>query len=97
MFGFSGDKALRNVQQFSGGEKSRLALASIIWKKPHILLLDEPTNHLDLMMREALNFALQAYQGAIVLVSHDRFLMRCLVDEYWLVHNGRATIFKRRY
>lgn len=87
-FGFSGDRVHDKVGIFSGGEKSRLALALIIWKKPNLLLLDEPTNHLDMEMRDALGFALQTFQGAVVLVSHDRFLVRSTMDKLILVANN---------
>lgn len=93
LFGFSSDKALRTTENLSGGEKARLALAKIFWQRPHLLLLDEPTNHLDLLMRNALTLALEAYQGAIVLVSHDRFLLRSIVDELWLVNEGTVSVF----
>jgi len=79
-FGFSGDKALEPVAPFSGGEKSRLALALLIWKRPNLLLLDEPTNHLDLEMRQALAVALQDFTGAMIVVSHDRHLLRVSTD-----------------
>lgn len=84
-FGFSNEQALASVAPFSGGEKSRLALALLIWQKPNLLLLDEPTNHLDLEMREALTLALQSYQGAMVIVSHDRHLLRSCTDSLILV------------
>lgn len=84
-FGFSNEQALASVAPFSGGEKSRLALALLIWQKPNLLLLDEPTNHLDLEMREALTLALQSYQGAMVIVSHDRHLLRSCTDSLMLV------------
>ncbi|MDN3637902.1 ATP-binding cassette domain-containing protein [Simiduia curdlanivorans] len=92
-FGFHGDLALATVRPFSGGEKARLALAIIAWQKPNLLLLDEPTNHLDLEMRHALTVALQAFEGAVVVVSHDRHLLRNTVEEFWLVHQGRVEIF----
>ncbi len=92
-FNFRGDDALNPITTFSGGEKSRLALALLIWKKPNILLLDEPTNHLDREMREALTQALQTYEGAIVLVSHDRHLLRSTCDELFLVENGAVDVF----
>ncbi len=79
---------------FSGGEKARLALALIVWRKPDVLLLDEPTNHLDLEMREALTLALNEYEGAVVLVSHDRHLLRATVDELYLVADGRVQPFE---
>ena len=92
-FGFSGNKVLEPVSHFSGGEKSRLALALIVWQKPNLLLLDEPTNHLDLEMRNALSIALQEYQGAMILVSHDRFLVRTTTDQLLLVADGELQDF----
>ncbi|OGT29899.1 MAG: hypothetical protein A3E87_09155 [Gammaproteobacteria bacterium RIFCSPHIGHO2_12_FULL_35_23] len=92
-FGFSGEMALKPVRTFSGGEKARLVLALIIWQKPNLLLLDEPTNHLDMAMREALTIALQSYEGALVVVAHDKHLLRCTVDEFWLVHNQKISAF----
>ena len=92
-FAFSGDDAARNVATFSGGEKARLALALLIWQRPHLLLLDEPTNHLDLRMRDALTLALQDFAGAVVLVSHDRHLLRATSDRLLLVDAGRVTPF----
>ncbi|MCL2524986.1 MAG: ATP-binding cassette domain-containing protein [Betaproteobacteria bacterium] len=92
-FDFRGDMATRAVEPFSGGEKSRLALALLIRSKPNLLLLDEPTNHLDLEMREALTFALQDYEGGMVVVSHDRHLLRACADELLLVANGGVTSF----
>ncbi|MBS0299015.1 MAG: ATP-binding cassette domain-containing protein [Proteobacteria bacterium] len=89
-FGLGGDGENRPVASFSGGEKSRLALALLAWQKPHLLLLDEPTNHLDLDMRDALTLALEAYTGAVVLVSHDRSLVRAVADELWLMADGQA-------
>ena len=89
-FGFNGDRALEPVAPFSGGEKARLALALLIWQRPNLLLLDEPTNHLDLDMRHALTLALQDYQGALIVVSHDRHLLRTVTDEFLLVAEGRA-------
>lgn len=91
-FGLGGDHEDRSVATFSGGEKSRLALAMLAWRKPHFLLLDEPTNHLDLDMRDALTLALEAYTGAVVLVSHDRSLVRAVADELWLVADGQAQL-----
>lgn len=93
-FGFHGELALAQVRPFSGGEKARLALAIIAWQRPNLLLLDEPTNHLDLEMRHALTVALQAYEGAVVVVSHDRHLLRNTVEEFWLVHQGKVDIFE---
>jgi ATP-binding cassette subfamily F protein 3 len=92
-FNFHGDKALEPIRPFSGGEKARLALAIIVWQRPNLLLLDEPTNHLDLEMRYALTVALQAYAGALVVISHDRHLLRNTVDEFYLVANGRVEPF----
>jgi len=87
-FNFHGDEALSPIRSFSGGEKARVALAVITWQKPNLLLLDEPTNHLDLEMRQALTMALQNFEGAIVVVSHDRHLLRNTVDDFWLVCDG---------
>jgi len=87
-FDFHGDEALTPIRSFSGGEKARVALAVIAWQKPNLLLLDEPTNHLDLEMRQALTMALQNFEGAIVVVSHDRHLLRNTVDDFWLVCDG---------
>lgn len=90
-YGFSGERADEPVGQFSGGEKARVALALIAWQQPNVLLLDEPTNHLDLEVRDSLNFALQGYEGAVVLVSHDRYLLNNTADTFWWVHDGRVT------
>ncbi len=92
-FGLAADSEDRPVASFSGGEKSRLALALLAWQKPHLLLLDEPTNHLDLDMRDALTIALEEYTGAVVIVSHDRSLIRAVADELWLVADGEAKLF----
>ncbi|MCC6133827.1 MAG: ATP-binding cassette domain-containing protein [Candidatus Contendobacter sp.] len=92
-FGFVGERALDPVAPFSGGEKARLALALLIWQRPNLLLLDEPTNHLDLDMRHALTLALQDYSGALIVVSHDRHLLRTVTDEWLLVAEGRAQLF----
>ena len=92
-FDFRGDMALAPVAPFSGGEKARLALALLVWQRPNLILLDEPTNHLDLEMRHALTLALQEYEGAIVLVSHDRHLLRTTADSLWLVANDRVQPF----
>ncbi|MBK1680429.1 ATP-binding cassette domain-containing protein [Rhodocyclus tenuis] len=92
-FDFRGDMATLPCGRFSGGEKSRLALALLIWCRPNLLLLDEPTNHLDLEMREALNLALQEYEGGVVLVSHDRHLLRTTADRLLLVADGGVTPF----
>ncbi|WP_320823783.1 ABC-F family ATP-binding cassette domain-containing protein [Reinekea sp.] len=87
-FGFSGARADEPVKNFSGGEKARVALALIAWQKPNLLLLDEPTNHLDLEMRDSLNLALQQYEGAVILVSHDRYLLNSTAEQFWWVRNG---------
>ena len=88
-FGWQGDRVFEPVKNFSGGEKVRLALAMIALQKPNLLLLDEPTNHLDLEARHALTRALQEFQGAVIVISHDRHLLRQVVDQYWLVADGR--------
>ncbi|PJG85498.1 ABC transporter ATP-binding protein [Conservatibacter flavescens] len=93
-FAFHGDKVHQTVHHFSGGEKARLVLALIIWQRPNLLLLDEPTNHLDLDMRQALTEALVDYQGSLVIVSHDRHLLRNTVDEFYLVHDKQVEEFK---
>jgi ATP-binding cassette subfamily F protein 3 len=87
-FGFSGDAALSSVERFSGGEKARLVLALLVYQRPNVLLLDEPTNHLDLEMRHALTMALQEFGGAMVIVSHDRFLLRSVTDRWLMVADG---------
>lgn len=90
-FGFAGEAADASVERFSGGERARLVLATLLWKRPNLLLLDEPTNHLDLDMRDALARALQDYAGALVTVSHDRHLLATTTDELWLVNAGTVT------
>ncbi|WP_443091124.1 ABC transporter ATP-binding protein [Basfia succiniciproducens] len=92
-FAFHGDKVKDPVKQFSGGEKARLVLALIVWQRPNLLLLDEPTNHLDLDMRQALTEALVDYQGSLVVVSHDRHLLRNTVEEFYLVHDKQVEEF----
>ena len=92
-FRFSGDQALSPVGPMSGGEKARLSLALIAWNKPNLLVLDEPTNHLDMETREALTVALSSYEGAVLLVSHDRHLLRASCDELWLVRDGKLSEF----
>ena len=92
-FGFKGDDAFGKVANYSGGEKARLALALVAWQKPNLLLLDEPTNHLDLEMREALTQALASFEGTVILVSHDRHLLRATVDEFWRVADHRVEPF----
>ncbi|EPT0360165.1 ABC transporter ATP-binding protein [Enterobacter cloacae] len=92
-FGFQGDKVTENTERFSGGEKARLVLALIVWQRPNLLLLDEPTNHLDLDMRQALTEALIEFEGALVVVSHDRHLIRSTTDDLYLVHDGKVEPF----
>ena len=90
-FNFKGERAKEVIGPFSGGEKARLALAMVVWQDPNVLILDEPTNHLDLEMRHALAMALQGYTGAIVLVSHDRHLLRHVTESLWLVDDGKIS------
>jgi ATP-binding cassette subfamily F protein 3 len=90
---FSGAMATSLIGPMSGGEKARCALALIAWKRPNVLVLDEPTNHLDMETREALTVALSSYEGALILVSHDRHLLRATVNQLWLVHDGRVGPF----
>src|SRR5688572_8601955 len=92
-FGFRGDRVFEAIGPFSGGEKARLVLALLSYLRPNLLLLDEPTNHLDLEMRQALALALQDYSGAVLMVSHDRHLLRTVIDEFYIVADGRATSF----
>ncbi len=92
-FGFAEQATADSIAHFSGGEKARLALAIIAWQAPNLLILDEPTNHLDLEMRHALTIALQQYAGALILVSHDRHLLRNSVDELLLINHGQVTLF----
>ena len=87
-FNFSGDQAKQEVGSMSGGEKARLVLCMLVWQRPNLLLLDEPTNHLDLATREALAVALNEFEGSVMLVSHDRALLRSVCDEFWLVGRG---------
>lgn len=93
-FDFIGDMATKPIHHFSGGEKARLALAKLVWLKPNLLLLDEPTNHLDLGMRAAIEIALQSYEGALILISHDRHLLRTTVDDFYLVYQKQVQAFK---
>jgi ATP-binding cassette subfamily F protein 3 len=93
-FDIRGDMATAAVARLSGGEKARLTLALIVRNRPNLLLLDEPTNHLDIEMREALTEALQDYDGALIVVAHDRHLLRATVDELWLVADGRVAPFE---
>ncbi|ENZ7176649.1 ABC transporter ATP-binding protein [Escherichia coli] len=92
-FGFQGDKVTEETRRFSGGEKARLVLALIVWQRPNLLLLDEPTNHLDLDMRQALTEALIEFEGALVVVSHDRHLLRSTTDDLYLVHDHKVEPF----
>jgi ATP-binding cassette, subfamily F, member 3 len=92
-FDFHGGRVEEAISKFSGGEKARLALAMVAWQKPNLLLLDEPTNHLDLELRHALTVALQGFPGAIVLISHDRHLLRNTVDEFYSIHEGTISEF----
>jgi ATP-binding cassette subfamily F protein 3 len=92
-FGFQGDRAFEPVGRFSGGEKARLTLALLVARRPNLLLLDEPTNHLDIDMRHALTVALQGFEGGLVLVSHDRHLIKTVADTLWLVADGKLEVF----
>ncbi|AIL32968.1 ABC-F family ATP-binding cassette domain-containing protein [Basilea psittacipulmonis] len=92
-FAFHGNQVLEPVRPLSGGEKARLALAMIVWEEPNLLLLDEPSNHLDMDTREALANALTEFEGSVLLVSHDRHLLRTTVDEFWVVFNGKIEAF----
>ena len=92
-FNFSGDMVKQTVGSMSGGEKARLVLCMIVWQRPNLLLLDEPTNHLDLATREALSVALNEFEGTVMLVSHDRALLRAVCDEFWLVSRGGVAPF----
>ncbi len=92
-FNFPGDMAIGPIEHFSGGEKARLALALIVWQRPNLLLLDEPTNHLDLETREALTVALAQFEGTLILVSHDRHLLRATTDQFMIVAGGRVRPF----
>ncbi|MBV8656970.1 MAG: ATP-binding cassette domain-containing protein [Burkholderiales bacterium] len=93
-FNFSGDMVTQAVGSMSGGEKARLVLCMIVWQRPNLLLLDEPTNHLDLATREALSVALNEFEGSVMLVSHDRALLRSVCDEFWLVSRGGVKDFE---
>jgi len=92
-FDFRGERIDTPSKLFSGGERARLTLALIVWQRPNVLVLDEPTNHLDLQMRQALTVALQGFEGAVVLVSHDRELIANVCDELYLVHDGQIEEF----
>lgn len=93
-FNFIGDMAVQAIHHFSGGEKARLALAKLVWLKPNLLLLDEPTNHLDLGMRSAIELALQSYEGALILISHDRHMLKTSVDDFYLVYQQKVQPFE---
>jgi len=92
-FNFGGDMVKQTVGSMSGGEKARLVLCMIVWQRPNLLLLDEPTNHLDLATREALSMALNEFEGTVMLVSHDRALLRAVCDEFWMVSKGGVSPF----
>ena len=92
-FGFSHEKTLEKVAAFSGGEKARLSLALMIFQKPNLIVLDEPTNHLDMETRDALDIALQEFEGALILVTHDQHLLSSIVDQFWWVHDKKVTYF----
>lgn len=92
-FGFSGDRVFQPVARFSGGEKARLTLALLVARRPNLLLLDEPTNHLDIDMRQALTVALQSFEGGLLVVSHDRHLIKTVADTLWLVADGKLSVF----
>ena len=92
-FGFSNEKTLEKVKAFSGGEKARLSLALMIFQKPNLIILDEPTNHLDMETRDALDMALQEFEGALILVTHDQHLLSSIVDQFWWVHDKKVTYF----
>ncbi len=92
-FNFTGDMVKQSVGSMSGGEKARLVLAMIVWQRPNLLLLDEPTNHLDLATREALSMAINEFEGTVMLVSHDRALLRAVCDEFWMVGRGAVGPF----
>ncbi len=92
-FDFKGNVVFDPIRHFSGGEKARLVLALIVWQKPNVLLLDEPTNHLDIEMRQALIMALQNYENAVVVISHDRHLLRTITDDLYLVYDGKVSPF----
>jgi ATP-binding cassette, subfamily F, member 3 len=92
-FGFQGDRAFEPVARFSGGEKARLTLALLVARRPNLLLLDEPTNHLDIEMRHALTVALQGFEGGLIVVSHDRHLIKTVADTLWLAADGKVKVF----
>jgi ATP-binding cassette subfamily F protein 3 len=92
-FNFAGDMVKQAVGTMSGGEKARLVLCMLVWQRPNLLLMDEPTNHLDLATREALAMALNEFEGTVMLVSHDRSLLRSVCDEFWLVSRGGVEPF----
>jgi ATP-binding cassette subfamily F protein 3 len=92
-FGFQGDRAFEPVARLSGGEKARLTLALLVARRPNLLLLDEPTNHLDIEMRHALTVALQGFEGGLIVVSHDRHLIKTVADTLWLAADGKLEVF----
>ncbi|GKT11632.1 MAG: ATP-binding cassette, subfamily F, member 3 [Thiomicrorhabdus sp.] len=92
-FGFSNEQCLDSIVHFSGGEKARLALAIIVYQKPNLIILDEPTNHLDMDTRDALDMALQDFDGALIIVTHDKHMLASIADQYWWVHKGEVSHF----
>ncbi len=92
-YGFSGDKINERIKCFSGGEKARLSIANIIYHRPNVLFLDEPTNHLDMQLREELARSIQDFEGAVIIVSHDKFLLQSVVDQFYLIANNKLTVF----
>ncbi len=90
-FGFTGNQIFEPIQPFSGGEKTRLVLARLISERPNLLILDEPTNHLDLEMRESLAYALQSYEGALILIAHDQYLLKATIDQFYQIKNRRLS------
>ncbi|NPA71939.1 MAG: ATP-binding cassette domain-containing protein, partial [Gammaproteobacteria bacterium] len=92
-FGFSNEQCLDSIKYFSGGEKARLALALIVYQKPNLIILDEPTNHLDMETRDALDMALQDFDGALIIVTHDKHMLASIADQFWWVHEGEVSLF----
>jgi ATP-binding cassette subfamily F protein 3 len=90
---FQGDVVIQSIRHFSGGEKARLALAKLVWQKPNLLLLDEPTNHLDIEMKTSIEMALQTFEGAVILISHDRHLVKTTVEQFYLIHDQKLSEF----
>ena len=92
-YNFQGDVVIQPIRHFSGGEKARLALAKLVWQKPNLLLLDEPTNHLDIEMKTSIGIALQSFEGAVILISHDRHLVKTTVEQFYLIHEQKLSEF----